>query len=48
MGGIPGGIVRVGEIRGATGSEVTVRQDAAEMPDAMTLRDRLLGGDEGR
>jgi hypothetical protein len=48
MGGIPGGIVRVEEIRGATGSEVSVRQDAVKMPDAMTLRDRLIGKDEGR
>jgi hypothetical protein len=46
MGGIPGEIVRVGEIRGATGSEVSVRQDAVEIPDAKTLPDRQTGGDE--
>ena len=32
-------------MRGATGSEVSVRQDAVEMPGAMALPDRLIGGD---
>jgi hypothetical protein len=48
MGGIPGGIVKVGEVRGATGSEVRVRQDAVEMPGAMALPDRQAGEDVGK